>query len=56
MTSEMDVEALRAEHQELERQIEEESQHPSPDEVRIKALKRQKLQIKDRIAVAEAAN
>ncbi len=50
MTSDRDVESLRAEHQELERQIAEENQHPNPNEFRIKELKRQKLLVKDRIA------
>ncbi len=55
MSPDTNVEALRAEHQELERRIEEENDHPSPDEARIKELKRQKLHVKDQIAVAEAA-
>ncbi len=55
MSSDTNVAALRAEHQELERQITEETQHASPNEIRIKELKRQKLHIKDRIALAEGA-
>ncbi len=54
MASDTNVAALRAEHQELERKITEETQHPSPNELRIKELKRQKLQLKDQIARAES--
>ncbi len=44
------VEELRTEHQNLEQQIVEENLRPHPDELRIQALKRQKLRIKDEIA------
>jgi hypothetical protein len=45
------VEALRAKHAELEHQIEEEEHRPRPDDTLITELKRQKLRIKDQIAL-----
>jgi hypothetical protein len=45
------VEALRAKHAELENLILEEEHRPHPDDITITELKRQKLRIKDQIAV-----
>jgi hypothetical protein len=45
------IEALRAKHHALERAIEEENSRPHPDDLEIVRLKKQKLQIKDEIAV-----
>ena len=44
------IEALKAKHQALEAQIEEENNRPHPDDVEIATLKKQKLFIKDQIA------
>ena len=43
------VEALRAKHAALEKEIEEESQRPHPDDLHLAELKREKLRIKDEI-------
>jgi hypothetical protein len=45
------IEALKAKHHALERAIEEENSRPHPDDLEIVRLKKQKLQIKDEIAV-----
>ena len=50
MDQDAQIETLRAEHQNLEGQINEEMRRPAPDEFRIKALKQQKLRLKDEIA------
>ena len=50
MNEGVSVEELRNEHHNLEQQIVEENLRPHPDELRIQALKRQKLRIKDEIA------
>jgi hypothetical protein len=42
--------ALQQKHQGLERQIRDEMSRPSPDEVRLHALKKQKLRIKEELA------
>ena len=58
MDQDAQIETLRAEHQNLENQIDEELKRPAPDEFRIKELKQQKLRLKDEIAklaVAEQA-
>lgn len=41
---------LREKHEALSRRIEEEQKAPGSDDLRITALKRQKLQLKDEIA------
>jgi len=50
------VHQLREKHEALSKLIEDELQHPGADELRIKALKREKLQIKDEIARLDQAN
>jgi hypothetical protein len=58
MDQDAQIETLRAEHQNLKTQIDEEMERPAPDEFRIQELKRQKLRLKDEIAklaVAEQA-
>jgi hypothetical protein len=45
------IEALKAKHHALETAIEEESNRPHPDDLEVVRLKKQKLQIKDEIAV-----
>jgi hypothetical protein len=44
------IESLKAKHQDLEAQLEEEKRRPLPDEVVIHELKKQKLRIKDELA------
>ncbi|MAC10921.1 MULTISPECIES: YdcH family protein [Novosphingopyxis] len=46
--------ALENKHAKLESQIANEANRPSPDPVRIHALKKQKLALKDEISVARA--
>ena len=43
------IEALRAKHASLDKEIDEENHRPHPDDLRITELKRQKLRIKDEI-------
>jgi uncharacterized protein len=45
------VDALRAKHSEIDRMIQEEEHRPHPDDGALAELKRQKLRIKDEIAV-----
>ncbi|MDX9859543.1 MAG: DUF465 domain-containing protein [Rhodospirillales bacterium] len=45
------IDALKAKHQALETEIEEEANRPCPDDIHIASLKKQKLKIKDEIAV-----
>ena len=45
------VDALRSKHAEIDRMIQEEEHRPHPDEGALAELKRQKLRIKDEIAV-----
>ncbi len=49
MELEARVSALTSKHTELEHAIEEETQHPLPDSLRISEWKREKLRIKDEI-------
>lgn len=44
------VEALRMVHNQLDLEVQEEAQRPCPDGVRLRRLKSQKLEIKDRIS------
>ncbi len=44
------LESLQARHGELDDKIHRELQSPLPDQMRVAALKKQKLQIKDTIA------
>jgi hypothetical protein len=58
MTTEGHIAALERKHFELERQIDEEMQHLSHDDLLIAALKRKKLEVKDeltRLSKAQAA-
>ncbi len=43
------IESLREKHANLKRAIDEEFQHPHPDDFRISELKREKLRVKDEI-------
>jgi hypothetical protein len=45
------IEALKAKHHALEVALEAENSRPRPDDVEISRLKKQKLQIKDEIAI-----
>lgn len=42
--------ALQQKHEDLERQIQEEMNHPMPDETLLHQLKKQKLRIKEELA------
>lgn len=42
--------SLTAKHTDIEREIDTENAKPAPDEVRMTALKKQKLKLKDEIA------
>lgn len=50
MTESSHLLQLRAKHQALAEKIEEELKHPGSDDLRIAALKREKLSLKDEIA------
>ncbi|WP_118857083.1 YdcH family protein [Sphingomonas mesophila] len=43
------AEALEAKHAQLEAQIDEEEHRPHPDDIRLHALKKEKLRIKDEL-------
>jgi hypothetical protein len=45
-----DIEQLKSEHHGLEVAIDAELSRPSPDDIRISQMKRQKLRLKDEIA------
>lgn len=49
MTTEGHIEALSRRHRDLDRQIEQERNHPSHDDLYLIALKRKKLEIKDEL-------
>jgi len=49
MTTEGHIAALERRHRELERQIDDEMQHLSRDDLAVGALKRRKLEIKDEL-------
>ena len=49
MSSQDRIEALRQQHSELERAIDEETSRPFPNQEAISNLKRQKLRIKDQL-------
>lgn len=46
--------ALSARHAELEAEIQEEMKRPQPDTVRLQALKKQKLRIKEELAAVRS--
>ena len=50
MTTEGHIAALERRHQELERRIEAEMAHLSPDDMLISGLKRKKLEVKDELS------
>ena len=50
MNEKPDLTELRARHAALEREVDDESSRPLPDQTRLTALKREKLKIKDEIA------
>lgn len=50
MTSLSHLTALERRHQELELQISQEMQHPSYDDLKVRELKRKKLELKDKIS------
>lgn len=50
------LESLRARHAELDEEIRKEMARPLPDELKIRSLKRQKLQVKDLIMLGTSNN
>ena len=50
MTTDERLDALRVKHATLEKEIEDETHRPLPDEIRLTELKREKLRIKDEMA------
>lgn len=55
MTTEGHIAALERRHRELDRQIDQQMQHLSQDDLVIAALKRKKLEIKDELARLQKA-
>ena len=55
MDSGVEVQQLRARHNELEKEIETEIARPSPDNAHMASLKKQKLRIKDEIRRIESS-
>lgn len=51
MTMEERIRTLKQKHQALDAAIEEESRRPHPDDMEITTFKKQKLRIKDELAV-----
>lgn len=56
MTADEKSTALKAKHANLESAIDEENHRPRPDDDVISAMKREKLRIKDELAVLEDAS
>lgn len=50
----VDIEALKAKHHDLDKIIWKEEKRNLPDEERIATLKKEKLQLKDQIALLES--
>jgi uncharacterized protein len=48
------LEVLKARHREIDTRIQEEERRPSPDEIKIAKLKREKLKLKEEIHNFEA--
>lgn len=48
------IEDLKAQHENLEKVLDEEHHRPHPDDIHIASIKKQKLAIKDEIASLEA--
>lgn len=55
MTDDPRIEALKARHHSLEQTIADEEARPLPDDLHIAELKKQKLRIKDEIAMLSSA-
>ena len=56
MSVKSQIDELRNRHHLLDGEIESESNHVAPDEIKISTLKKQKLKIKDLIQQLEANN
>jgi len=56
MTTEGHIAALERRHQELDRMIQEEMTHITHDDLRINALKRKKLEVKDELNRQQRSN
>jgi len=50
MTALSHLSALEKRHEQLEQQINQELQHPSHDDLKVRQLKRKKLELKDEIS------
>lgn len=55
MTVDPRIEALKARHHSLEQSIADEEARPHPDDMHLAELKKQKLRIKDEIALLSSA-
>ncbi len=55
MSLEAHLDELAEKHRELDRRIEKEEAHPGSDDISIHELKKQKLQLKDRIEQLRAS-
>jgi hypothetical protein len=53
MTIQSHLESLNEQHTHLEHEIDEENHRPQPDSLRLSALKREKLRIKEEITKLE---
>ena len=53
--ADIEIERLKAEHARLEAQLDDETHRPLPDQQVLKQIKRQKLKIKDQLALLERA-
>ena len=47
------IKSLKARHQIVQSRIEDENRSPAPDSLRVRALKKMKLQLRDQIAFLE---
>ena len=51
MNESSDLAEIQAQHAALEREIDDESRRPRPDQLRLTALKREKLKIKEKLVL-----
>lgn len=56
MTAQQDIELLQQRHHHLEEEIQSEATRPSPDDLKITAMKKEKLRIKDQIQHLQATH
>lgn len=55
MTAHQEIEHLQERHHHLEEEIQSENARPSPDDLKISALKKEKLRIKDQIQLLQTS-